>query len=271
MQGPSLASFLDAARRHVATLRPDRVSWARRAERAGPGRSFAGALVGGTVAVVAEVKRRSPSEGEINAGLDAAERACAYVAGGARAISVLTEGTFFGGTMDDLAAVAAAVPVPVLRKDFILDELQLLEARVAGASAVLLIVRALDPGRLRDLAAASREVGLDTLVEAHTADEVERALEVRAAVIGVNSRDLESFTVDPGVTERLLPLVPAGVPAVAESGVRGVADVERCAEVGADAVLVGTSLSRARDPEAAVRALTAVARRGRAATGVGRP
>jgi indole-3-glycerol phosphate synthase len=108
-------------------------------------------------------------------------------------------------------------------------------------------------------------------VEAHTADEVERALEVRADVIGVNSRDLKFFTVDPGVTERLLPLVPAGVPAVAESGVRGVADVERCAEVGADAVLVGTSLSRARDPEAAVRALTAVARRGRAATGVGRP
>jgi indole-3-glycerol phosphate synthase len=226
--------------------------------------SLGAALAGGCVAVVAEVKRRSPSAGDLRPDLDAGARAQAYVAGGARAVSVLTDEAFFGGTIADLAAVARAVRVPVLRKDFIVDELQLLEARAAGASAVLLIVRALDASRLQDLARAARGLGLETLVEAHTESELEAALAVDPSVVGVNSRDLDTFVVDLAVGERLLGLVPAGVPAVAESGVRSAADVERLARAGADAVLVGGALSVAGDPAAAVRGLASVPRRGRA-------
>ena len=271
MQGPSFARILETARQRAAALAPVRGALERAAAQAGPMPSLRAALAGGAVAVVAEVKRRSPSEGDLRGDLDPAGRARSYVAGGARAVSVLTDETYFGGTLGDLAAVRAAVAVPVLRKDFILDELQLVEARGAGASAVLLIVRALAAGRLRSLAAAARGLGLETLVEAHSEMELEQALRVEATVVGVNSRDLETFAVDLAVAERLLALVPAGIPAVAESGVRGVADVERLARAGADAVLVGGSLSRAGDPERAVRALAAVARRGRAVTALGGP
>ena len=264
MQGPSLNRLLDAARRRATALAPARAALARAAAAAGPVPSLAAGLAGGSVAIVAEVKRRSPSEGDLRPDLDAASRARAYVAGGARAVSVLTDDAFFGGTLADLNAVARAVGVPVLRKDFILDELQLLEARAAGASAVLLIVRALATARLRDLVRAARELGLETLVEVHTETELEQALGVGASAVGVNSRDLDTLVVDLAVAERVLSLVPAGVPAVAESGVRTVADVERLARVGADAVLVGTALSRADDAAAAVRALTGVRRRGRA-------
>jgi indole-3-glycerol phosphate synthase len=265
MQGPSLATILDAARSRAASLAPRRAVLARRAAEAGPVASFRAALVGGAVAVVAEVKRRSPSAGELRSDLDAAGRARAYVAGGARAVSVLTDEPFFGGSMGDLAAVAAAVRVPLLCKDFIVDPLQVLEARGAGASAVLLIVRALAAEQLRELAATARGVGLETVIEAHTDHEVDRALEAGAGVVGVNSRDLDSFSVDLAVAERLLARVPPGVPALAESGVRGVAEVERLARAGADAVLVGTTLSRSVDGEAAVRALSRVPRQGRAA------
>lgn len=252
------------------SLAPRGADLARGAAEAGPVASFRGALAGGAVAVVAEVKRRSPSEGELRSDLDPAGCARAYVAGGARAVSVLTDEPFFGGSVADLAAVSAAVRVPLLRKDFIVDALQVLEARGAGASAVLLIVRALDAGQLRDLSAAARGVGLETVIEVHTDEEVERALDAGASVVGVNSRDLDSFSVDLGVAERLLARVPSGVPALAESGVRSVADVERLARAGADAVLVGTSLSRSADGAAAVRALSAVPRQGRAAAGDGR-
>lgn len=264
MQGPLFSSILDAARRRAAALAPARAELARAAGEAGPVAPFGAALAGGCVAVVAEVKRRSPSEGELRPELDPGARAQAYVAGGARAVSVLTDEAFFGGTVADLAAVARAVRVPVLRKDFIVDELQVLEARAAGASAVLLIVRALDAARLRDLARVARGLGLETLVEAHTEGELEQALAVGASVVGVNSRDLDTFAVDLTVAERLLARVPVGVPAVAESGVRGPSDVERLARAGADAVLVGSALSRASDPTAAVRGLALVPRRGRA-------
>ena len=270
MQGPSFATILDAARSRAGALASDRAVLARRAAAAGPVPSLCAALAGGAVAVVAEVKRRSPSEGDLRPDLDPVGRARAYVAGGARAISVLTDEPFFGGSLADLAAVAAAVRVPVLRKDFIVDELQVLEARGAGASAVLLIVRALDPGQLQDLAAAAREVGLETVIEAHAEAEVERALSAGATVVGLNSRDLDTFAVDLAVAERLLAQLPPAVPALAESGVQGLGDVERLAQAGADAVLVGTSLSRAADGEAAVRALAAVPRRGRAAAGAPR-
>ena len=257
--------MLDAAGRRAAALAPARAALARAAAEAGPVPSLGAALAGGYVAVVAEVKRRSPSAGDLRADLDAGARARAYVAGGARAVSVLTDEAFFGGSIADLTAVARAVTVPVVRKDFIVDELQLLEARASGAGAVLLIVRALEPARLRDLARAARGLGLETLVEAHTESELAAALAVDASVVGVNSRDLDTFVVDLAVAERLLALVPAGVPAVGESGVRSAADVERLARAGADAVLVGGALSVAGDPAAAVRGLARVPRGGRAA------
>jgi indole-3-glycerol phosphate synthase len=227
--------------------------------------SLAAALRRSDVAVIAEVKRRSPSQGEINARLSPGAQAAAYHAGGAAALSVLTEPRHFGGSTDDLAAAAAAAPVPVLKKDFHIDAIQLLEARALGVSAVLLIARALEPTTLAHLVAETRALGLEALIEVRTEAELERALSTDAAVVGVNSRDLETLAMDLGVPERLLPLIPAGRVAVAESGVKARADVERAAACGADAVLVGSILSAAADPVTAVRALTGVRRSSRAA------
>ncbi|MBX7119208.1 MAG: indole-3-glycerol-phosphate synthase [Gemmatimonadaceae bacterium] len=224
---------------------------------------FATALRGGTVRVIAELKRRSPSKGVINDGLDAPARAAAYAAGGAAALSILTEPTRFGGALEDLAAVGGAVAIPRLRKDFITHELQLLEARACGASAVLLIARALPPARLRGLALAARARGLECLVEVRSPAELEVALDVPDAVVGVNNRNLETLVIDDAVGRQLLPLVPPDRVAVYESGVTSVADVERAAAFGADAVLVGSVLSASPDGAAAVRALSGVVRRGR--------
>lgn len=250
----------------VAELRADPAT-GRALERelpaARPAPSFRDALLGEHVAVIAEVKRRSPSKGEINNGLAAADQARAYVAGGAAAISVLTEPAHFAGSLDDLRDVCAAVDVPVLRKDFLVDELQLLEARAAGAAAALLIARALSPALLARLFGFAREVGLDTLVEVRSQFELDRALDIGAPVIGVNERDLETLEMEPEVRERLIPRIPRSVAAVAESGIRTAEDVERAALLGADAVLVGSSLSASAAPEAAVRALAQVRRRGR--------
>lgn len=216
-----------------------------------------------TVGIVAEVKRRSPSRGPIRPDLDAVAHATAYVRGGAVAVSVLTDDAHFGGSLDDLARVAAAGVAPLLRKDFILDELQLLEARAAGASAILLIVRAVPPGRLTVLAAAAAALGLATLIEIHTEPELEPALAAHPTAIGVNARDLTTFRVDVAAAGRLVGRVPAALPVVAESGIETRADVERLAAAGADFVLVGTSVARSEDPERAVRALVGVPRRGR--------
>lgn len=215
------------------------------------------------VALIAEVKRRSPSAGTIRADLEPAAHARAYADAGASAISVLTDGPYFGGSLADLQAVVAQVPVPVLRKDFIIDEAQLFEARAAGAAAVLLIVRALTPARLRELALAAAQLELATLVEAHDGAELEVALESQAPVIGINSRSLDSFTVDVDAAWRLLERVPADRIAVAESGMAQVGDVETAAQAGADAVLIGTALSSATDPGALAARLAGVARRGR--------
>ncbi len=213
--------------------------------------------------VIAEVKRRSPSRGEINVELDPATRARAYVEGGAAAISVLTEPTHFAGSERDLMHVRDAVDVPLLRKDFIIDELQIIEARAWGASAVLLISRALPEHTLVELARAARTWRLEPLVEVRTEDELDAALRAEARVVGINSRDLETLEVDATVIDRLLPRVPSTLVAVAESGMQHTADVQRAAEAGADAVLIGSSLSSAGDPVQAVRALTGVRRRGR--------
>jgi indole-3-glycerol phosphate synthase len=220
-------------------------------------------LRGGSVAVIAEVKRRSPSAGAIAQDLSPATHARAYAAGGAAAISVLTDEAYFGGSLADLDAVREAVALPLLRKDFILDELQLYEARAHGASAVLLIVRALEPPHLRDLAQAARELELAPLVEVHDHDELDRALAVQPDAVGVNARDLDTFRVEVERIEPILRAVPPGITAIAESGLRRRPDVELVAAWGADAVLVGSAIAAAADPEAAVRGLTGVARRGR--------
>ena len=225
-------------------------------------RPFATALRGSEVRVIAEVKRRSPSKGIINAALDAPAQAAAYEEGGAAVISVLTEPRYFGGSNADLEAVRGRVGIPVLKKDFHVDDVQLLEARVLGASAALLIARALDPVVLPRLVSAAEALGLETLVEVRSADELGRALDAGARVVGVNCRNLETLEVDAAVAEELMGRIPGGVIAVWESGIAGAGDVERAAAGGADAVLVGSAISGATDPRSAVRALSSVARRG---------
>jgi indole-3-glycerol phosphate synthase len=224
---------------------------------------FAAALRGDHVRVIAELKRSSPSKGTLDTSLDAAARCAAYAAGGAAALSVLTEPSRFGGSLSDLRAARAAVELPLLRKDFITSEVQLLEARAYGASAALLIARALEPVRLAELAAAAVAVGLEPLIEVRDERELESALRAAGAVIGVNNRDLETLAIHPEVGARLIPLIPGDRVAVYESGVTGEAGVRVAAECGADAVLVGSTLSTATEPEAAVRALVQVASRRR--------
>lgn len=259
----TLGRIVDEAKGRVQALADRGEVLERMASARERGPSFAAALRRDQVTVIAEVKRRSPSKGDIAPRLSAAEQARRYEQGGAAAISVLTEPRHFGGSLDDLSSVRAAVRLPILRKDFIVDRLQLLEARAHGASAVLLIARALEPPQLLALAAAARETGVETLIEVRDEAELERAVEARADVIGINNRNLETLEIDPTTAPRLLPLVPASIPAVAESGMREPADVEHAALAGADAVLVGSAISAATDPEAAVRALAAVARRER--------
>jgi len=208
--------------------------------------------------VIAEVKRRSPSKGDLADIADPASLATAYARGGAAAISVLTEERRFGGSLDDLRAVRAAVDVPVLRKDFIVTSYQLLEARAAGADLVLLIVAALDDDELCRLHDEARELGLTVLVEVHDEPETERAVALGAELVGVNARNLKTLAVDDATFARLAPLVPDARVLVAESGISGPDDVTRFVSEGARVVLVGEALVRDGDPEAAVRAMTGV-------------
>jgi indole-3-glycerol phosphate synthase len=257
----TLGIILADARRRAAELGRRRPELERRAAQAPPAHPFG--IPGQAVGLIAEIKRRSPSFGDISPGLDPVTHATAYARGGAIAVSVLTDPDHFGGSLADLEAVAGAVALPVLRKDFIVHEDQLLEARGAGASAVLLIVRALEQATLRSLAKAAKGLGLATLVEAHDERELDRALAADPSVVGVNARDLGTFTIDLSGAARLIERIPAGVPVVAESGIEKRADVERAARAGADFVLVGTSVARAANPELAVRDLVGVPRRGR--------
>jgi len=228
-----------------------------------PAWPFAAVLRADAVRVIAEVKRASPSKGAINPSLNAAEQAARYVAGGAAAISVLTEPTRFGGSLQDLADVSQRVTAPVIRKDFIVSPVQLWEARAAGASAALLIVRALAPDLLVRLADCAREAGLAVLVEVRDERELARALGIDAAVIGVNNRNLETLVIDPQTAPGLIRSIPATSIAVAESGMRRLEDVFPAAAAGADAILVGSAISAADDPEVAVRALSSVPRQAR--------
>ncbi|HYY10384.1 MAG TPA: indole-3-glycerol phosphate synthase TrpC [Kineosporiaceae bacterium] len=212
---------------------------------------------GETVKVVAEVKRSSPSKGALAAIADPAGLAADYESGGASIISVLTERRRFGGSLADLAAVRAAVDIPVLRKDFVVSSYQVWEARAHGADAVLLIVAALEQEALVSLVERVHSLGMTALVEVHDPDEVPRAVDAGARVIGVNCRDLRTLEVDRAVFAQVAPLVPAGIVKIAESGVRGPHDVLDFARAGADAVLVGESLVTGRDPRSAVADLVA--------------
>jgi indole-3-glycerol phosphate synthase len=207
-----------------------------------PARSMARALVGGGVRVIAEVKRRSPSKGLLAAELDPARTAGTYAAYGAAAISVLTDEKFFAGSLEDLEAVRRAVDLPVLRKDFVLSGYQVVEARAHGADAVLLIVAALDPDSLSDLLQEARLLGMDALVEVHTEEEMEAALDCGAPLIGVNNRDLRTFVTDLETTRRLAPMVPDGHVLVSESGIHSREQVEELGRLGVHAVLVGEAL-----------------------------
>lgn len=257
----TLGRIIEETRERVAALRSQRLALESAVRTARPGPSFLDALNAGTdVSVIAEVKRRSPSKGAINATIDAAAQARAYRNGGARAISVLTEGAHFGGSAEDLEEIRAVVGIPLLKKDFHIDPLQVLEARALRASALLLIARALAPNALAELAAVAREVGIEPLIEVRDERELATAIDAGARVIGVNSRNLETLAMDPSVCTRLIPLIPADRVAVFESGVASRTDVERAAALGATAVLVGSALSTAASPSEAVRQLAGVAR-----------
>ncbi len=223
-----------------------------------PARDFAGALArrGEPTRIIAEVKRASPSAGAIASGLDAPAQARRYAEAGAAAISVLTDGPGFGGSLADLSAVRETVAVPLLRKDFVIDRYQLLEARLHGADAALLIVAALSDDRLRTLLSECAALGLAALVEVHDRPELEVALSAGARVVGVNNRNLKTFVVDLAVSEALVPSIPAEVKAVAESGVRTAADARRLRAGGAANLLVGEALVRAADPGELLREMT---------------
>jgi len=228
----------------------------REARDVGPARDFPAAIWSPGLSLIAEFKRRSPSKGVIREGVDPAEVAAAYEEGGARALSVLTEPEFFGGTLDDLGKARDATALPALRKDFVLDTYQIVEARVGGADAVLLIVAALpDVGLFGDLAAAAEHYDLAALVEVHSEWELDQAFEIEPQIVGINQRDLRTFDVDTGLAARLRKQIPRESAVVAESGIATRADVEALEAAGVDAMLVGEILMRAGDPAEAVREL----------------
>lgn len=227
--------------------------------RQSPPRGFRAALTASDrVALIAEVKKASPSKGVIREDFDPAAIARSYERAGARCLSVLTDPAFFQGRLDDLAEARDGVSLPALRKDFILDPIQVLESRAWGADCVLLIVAAMADAELRELLAAARDFGMDALVEVHDGRELERAVAAGADTIGVNNRDLRTFEVDLETTRRLAAGVPEGVMLVAESGICSRADIESLRPCGIDAVLVGEGLMRSADIEAAARELSDV-------------
>ena len=220
-------------------------------------RPFSEALTRPGLSLIAEFKRRSPSAGEIRPGATVPEIVGSYEAGGAAALSVLTDEQHFGGSLEDLRAARRSSELPILQKDFVVDPYQLYEAAANGADAVLLIVAALSDEDLVDLHDEARRLDLDCIVEVHDEPELERALEAGAEVIGINNRNLGDFTVDVDTTRELITDVPAGKTVVAESGISERATLEDLYEIGVDAALIGEALMRAPDPEAKVRELTA--------------
>lgn len=255
-----LSGLIDQARNQVRRHRTvlDDADVRRLAAAAPEPRDFAAALRGPGLSVIAELKRRSPSKGLLTAHYQPAERARAYQRGGAAALSVLTHEEGFGGSTDHLATVRAHSTLPLLRKDFIVDEYQVWQARALGADAVLLIVAALTAERLRQLLELARSLGMAALVETHDIEEVDTALGCGADVIGVNHRDLRTFTIDRSLTRRARPRIGTDRTLVAESGVRGAGDARELRRAGADAILVGETLMRATDPAPLLGQLRAV-------------
>ena len=250
-----LDEILAHKRREVAERRAVRPSFA--IADAPPTRGFAEALRQPGVSVIAEFKRRSPSGGDLRPGAPAAAMAGIYADCGAAALSVLTDERYFGGSDADLVSARAVCDLPVLRKDFVIDPYQLHEARAIGADAVLLIVRSLSDALLSELIQVARTLGMDALVETHSEEEVRRALDAGATLIGVNNRDLDTLTTDVSLAPRLRPLVPPECLFVAESGVSSVAQIAILADAGVDAVLIGEALLRDPDPGPRLRELVA--------------
>ncbi|MEM1106173.1 MAG: indole-3-glycerol phosphate synthase TrpC [Pseudomonadota bacterium] len=231
----------------------------KRADAAPPPRGFATALTTvaavGDNALICELKRKSPSAGDILPGADPCDIARDYEAGGAACLSVLTDGPSFGGSLDDLTDIAGATPLPLLRKDFMVDPWQVIEARAHGADAILIIMSAVDDALARSLGTAARDQGMDVLVETHTAAEVSRALTLAPDLLGVNNRDLKTMTTDLGVTARLAPSIPKDVALVSESGIAAPSDIIQLRESGARRFLIGESLMKQPDRAAATRRL----------------
>ncbi|MFY9487786.1 MAG: indole-3-glycerol phosphate synthase TrpC [Solirubrobacterales bacterium] len=222
------------------------------------GKPFSEALVRPGLSVIAEHKRRSPSAGEIRAGSDVAEIVQAYDRGGAAALSILTENKHFGGSLADLDAARAATGLPILAKNFHLDPYQLYESAAHGADAILIVIASVSQDRLRELYAEARALDLDALIEVHNEEELERALEIDADVIGINNRDLATFEIDTETTFELLADIPTGKTVVAESGISNLQQIERLDEAGIDAVLIGEAFMRSPDVEEACRAFTRI-------------
>ncbi|MCP4005349.1 MAG: indole-3-glycerol phosphate synthase TrpC [bacterium] len=256
-----LDEILERKAQEVAALRRDEglSAMRERAEAAPPARAFENALRDSEAPrVISEFKRASPSKGEIRAGADSAEIAKAYEAAGAAALSVLTDTAFFQGNLSDLKAARGACSLPVLRKDFTVDAIQIFEARAANADAVLLIVAALDDSRLADLYQTAREIGLDVLVEVHDRTELERAVRLDARIVGVNNRDLRSFSTDIAVTRELLPHL-GGRTIVSESGLSDATTLRELQSEGVHAFLVGEALMKQPDPGMALAKLRGMA------------
>jgi indole-3-glycerol phosphate synthase len=254
-----LPKILDAHRTAAANDTRSLDALVEEAAAVGGVRDFAGALRDGSgMGVISEIKRRSPSKGTLNTGLDPVEMSQAYAAGGASCISVLTDEEFFGGSAADLQAVRGGCDLPVIRKDFTVAAADVADARIMGADAVLLIVAALDDAELTDFHALATELGMGVLVETHDEAEVERALNANATMVGVNQRDLVTFEVDTARAVRVGQMIPTELVRVAESGIGGPEDIPALAAAGFDAVLVGESLVRSGDPAKAVADLRAV-------------
>ncbi|HLG51023.1 MAG TPA: indole-3-glycerol phosphate synthase TrpC [Chloroflexota bacterium] len=252
-----LDEIVEHTRQEVAAAKRQRPlsSLIDRLAEAPPHRDYASALSGDGIRIIAEIKRASPSKGILRTAADPSVLATCFAAAGASAISVLTDRRFFGGSLEDLEQVSRVSPVPTLRKDFVIDPYQVYEAALAGASSALLIVGILDDAELTDLLQLQRELGMEPQVEVHDEREVERALAVGARILGINNRDLRSFRVDLGTSERLRPLIPSDCIVVSESGIHTRSDVERLAAAGIRVIHVGEALMTSADPGDKIREL----------------
>lgn len=259
----TLGRLTEAAHRRAELLADALPSLRRQAEARPAPPVLRDALRGASLAIIAEIKRASPSKGAIAPALDAVTQALAYAAGGAAAISVLTEPSEFGGSLADLAAVADAVSIPVLRKDFIVHPVQIWEARAHGAAAVLLIARALSPQLLAELHREALSADLAVLVEVRDEAELQRALEIDAAIIGVNNRNLETLVIDPATAPRVIRQIPSDRIAIAESGMSAPEDAVAAQAAGADALLIGSAISASPNPALAVATFARLARTSR--------